>query len=72
MAMFGPICLRKFTASKEVDDDITLEKQKAGGVVRPRNSWVRFARVAGDPATSLLLCLLAQPPSSVFRGRSIR
>lgn len=50
--MFEPICRRKFTASEEVDDDITLEKRKAGRVAGPRNSSVRSAGVAGDPATS--------------------
>ena len=27
VAMFGPICRRKFTALEEVDDDITLDEQ---------------------------------------------
>lgn len=26
VAMFGPICRRKFTALEEVDDDITLDE----------------------------------------------
>lgn len=62
--MFEPICRRKFTASEEVDDDITLEKRKAGRVAGPRNSSVRSAGVAGDPATSLLPYPLARPLST--------
>lgn len=50
-AMLGPICRRKFTAPKEVDDDITLGNRRAGRVPRPRSSSVRCTRVPGDPGT---------------------
>lgn len=48
VAMFGPICRRKFTALEEVDDDITLDEP--GWAHERGHVTVRFG-VPGLPVT---------------------